>query len=67
MKNKNWTPKFIALAVACLLVGIGMGLLGYHYFRDGMVWVIVAIAATYGLVFALVKARKAKIKHKETP
>jgi len=67
MKNKSWTPKFIALAVACLLVGIGLGLLGYHYLRDGMVWVIVAIAAINGLVFALLKARKARIKHKATP
>jgi hypothetical protein len=32
MKNKNWTPKFIALAVVCLLVGVGIGLAGYHYF-----------------------------------
>jgi len=31
MKNKNWTPKFIALAVVCLLIGAGIGLLGYHY------------------------------------
>ena len=67
MKNKHWTPKFIALAVACLLVGMGMGLLGYHYLRDGIVWVIVAIAATYGLVFALLKARKMRNKHKATP
>jgi hypothetical protein len=31
MKNKNWTPKFIALAVVCLLIGAGIGLLSYHY------------------------------------
>jgi len=31
-KTKNWTPKFIALAVVCLLIGVGIGLLGYHYF-----------------------------------
>ena len=31
-KTKNWTPKFIALAVGCLLIGVGIGLLGYHYF-----------------------------------
>ena len=30
-KTKNWTPKFIALAVICLVVGICIGLLGYHY------------------------------------
>ena len=30
-KTRNWTPKFIALAVICLVVGIGIGLLGYHY------------------------------------
>lgn len=29
-RSKNWTPKFIALAVVCFL--IGTGLLGYHYF-----------------------------------
>jgi hypothetical protein len=32
MKNKNHSSKFIALAVICLLVGAGIGLLGYHYF-----------------------------------
>jgi len=32
MKNKNWTPKFIALAIVCFLVGVGIGLIGYHYF-----------------------------------
>lgn len=32
MKNKKWTPKFVALAVICLLIGIGIGLIGYHYF-----------------------------------
>ena len=32
MKNKNWTPKFIALAIVCFLVGVGIGLVGYHYF-----------------------------------
>jgi hypothetical protein len=31
MKTKNWSPKFIALAVVCLLVSIGIGLVGYHY------------------------------------
>ena len=31
-KTKNWTPKFIALAVVCLVIGVGIGLLGYHYF-----------------------------------
>ena len=31
-KTKNWTPKFIALAVVCLVVGVSTGLLGYHYF-----------------------------------
>lgn len=30
-KTKNWTPKFIALAVICLVIGAGIGLLGYHY------------------------------------
>ena len=28
MKNKKWT----ALAVICLLIGVGIGLIGYHYF-----------------------------------
>ena len=32
MKNKDKTPKFIALAVVCLLVGAGIGLVSYHYF-----------------------------------
>ena len=32
MENKNWTSKFIVLAIACFLVGVGVGLLGYHYF-----------------------------------
>jgi eight-cysteine-cluster-containing protein len=31
-KTRNWTPKFITLAVFCLLIGVGIGLLGYHYF-----------------------------------
>ena len=31
MGNKNWTPKLV-LATACLLVGIGIGLLAHHYF-----------------------------------
>ncbi len=31
MENKNWT-KFIVLAIVCVLVGVGIGLLGYHYF-----------------------------------
>ncbi len=31
-KTRNWTPKFIALAVICLLVGAGIGLVSYHYF-----------------------------------
>jgi len=31
MKTKNRTPKIIALAVFCLLIGAGIGLLGYHY------------------------------------
>jgi len=31
-KTKNWTPKFIALAVVCLVVGVSTGLLGYLYF-----------------------------------
>ncbi|KAF5412139.1 MAG: hypothetical protein C5S38_08665 [Candidatus Methanophagaceae archaeon] len=31
-KNKDKTPKFIALAVICLLVGAGIGLVSYHYF-----------------------------------
>ena len=31
MKTKNWTSKFIALAVVCLVIGVGIGLLGYHY------------------------------------
>lgn len=26
MKTKKWTPKFIVLAVVCLLIGIGAGL-----------------------------------------
>ena len=30
-KNKDKTPKFIALAVICLLVGAGIGLVSYHY------------------------------------
>ena len=30
-KNKDKTPKFIALAVVCLLVGVGIGLVSYHY------------------------------------
>jgi len=67
MKNKNWTPKMIALAVACFLVGIGMALLGYHYFRDGIVWVIVPIAAIYSLVLPLLRARRMRVKHKATP
>jgi len=32
MKNKNWTPKFITLVVVCLVMGVGIGMLGYHYF-----------------------------------
>jgi len=32
MKNKNKTPKFVALVVICFLIGIGIGLIGYHYF-----------------------------------
>ena len=32
MKTKNGTQKFIAFAVVCLLIGVGIGLLGYHYF-----------------------------------
>jgi len=28
MKNKKWT----ALAVICFLIGVGIGLIGYHYF-----------------------------------
>ena len=32
MKNEKWTPKFIVLAIVCFLVGIGIGLIGYHYF-----------------------------------
>lgn len=32
MKIKNWTPKFIALVIVCLVIGVGIGLLGYHYF-----------------------------------
>ncbi|MCW7078656.1 MAG: hypothetical protein OCU22_05980 [Canidatus Methanoxibalbensis ujae] len=32
MKTKNWTPRFIALSIVCFLVGVGIGLLGYHYF-----------------------------------
>jgi len=31
-KTKNWTPKFIVLAIVCLLVGVGIGLLGCHCF-----------------------------------
>ena len=31
-KNKNWTLKFIDLVVICLLIGIIIGLVGYHYF-----------------------------------
>ena len=31
-KTRNWTPKFIALAIVCLLVGAGIGLVSYHYF-----------------------------------
>ena len=30
-KNKNWTSKFILLAVVSLLIGVGIGLVGYHY------------------------------------
>jgi len=26
------TPKFIVLAIVCFLVGVGIGLIGYHYF-----------------------------------
>ena len=33
-KNKDKTPKFIALAVICLLVGAGIGLVSYHYLSD---------------------------------
>jgi len=29
MKNKNWIPRFVALAVVCL---VGIGLVSYHYF-----------------------------------
>ncbi len=32
MKNKKWTPKSIVLAIVCFLVGVGIGLLGYHSF-----------------------------------
>ena len=32
MKTKNRSPKFIALAVVCLLIGVGIGLVSYHYF-----------------------------------
>ena len=28
MKNKKWT----ALAVICFLIGVGIGLIGYHHF-----------------------------------
>jgi len=31
MKNKKWTPKSIVLAIVCFLVGVGSGLIGYHY------------------------------------
>ncbi|MCD6247549.1 MAG: hypothetical protein J7J87_03935 [Candidatus Diapherotrites archaeon] len=31
-KNKDRTPQFIVLAVICLLVGVAIGLIGYHYF-----------------------------------
>ncbi|MHC1584627.1 MAG: hypothetical protein ACXQTM_08430, partial [Methanosarcinales archaeon] len=34
MKTKNWTPKFIVLAIVCFLVGVGIGLIGYHYFSQ---------------------------------
>ncbi len=33
-KIKNWTPKFVALGIVCLLVGVGISLLGYHYLRS---------------------------------
>ena len=32
MENKKWTSKSIVLAVVCFLVGVGIGLIGYHYF-----------------------------------
>ena len=32
MRNKKWTPNFIVLAIVCFQVGVGIGLIGHHYF-----------------------------------
>jgi len=32
MRTKNWIAKFIALAVVCIFIGAGVGLISYHYF-----------------------------------
>ena len=43
MKNKNKTPQFVALAAICLLIGVGMGLLGYHYFSQTKIGMTMAV------------------------
>jgi len=50
MKSKNWTPKFIALAVICFLVGVGTGLLGYHYFVKPEIILSMKIEQTMAMV-----------------
>lgn len=32
MKNKNYNPKVITLAIICLLIGISIGIFGHNYF-----------------------------------
>jgi len=41
--NKNWTQKPIILAIVCLLVGVGIGLLNYHYFSQTTIVSTIAI------------------------
>ena len=43
MENKKWIPKSIVLAIVCFLVGVGIGLIGYHYFSQTTIGSTMAI------------------------